>query len=266
MGNPEQKERKSARLKRERVNRKVRLKSADVKGDHEVGENIVLIVPPNTSTLSPIHKLIVVDLWSDDMKVVEEALKQVANLFGQENCSKENAAIIQRAGGLSTIVGTMRRWYNVPDVQVEGCVALGNATIDSKDSRLAKEAGALEAIVCAMTNYPKNRDVQSGGCFALGNLCTNAKEHGEHLVNALQGHDVILAAMKEFPNDAELHVWTCYALKWLSKWIEFRAPICDAGGRQALLYAIETHKDESKLDVQKIQKYARLALKQLLDF
>ena len=54
--------------------------------------------------------------------------------------------------------------------------------------------------------------------------------------------------MKKFSEDAELHVWTCFALNKLSDWHEVRAPICDADGRQALLNAIETYKDESKLD------------------
>jgi hypothetical protein len=51
-----------------------------VKVKHEISKHTaVLVVPPNASTLSPIHKLIVVDLWSDDAKAVEQALTELGD-------------------------------------------------------------------------------------------------------------------------------------------------------------------------------------------
>jgi len=86
-----------------------------------------------------------------------------------------------------------------------------------------------------MKNYPSNREVQVWGCGALANIVWNIKENAEHFVNTLNGLDLIIIAMKNFPNDAQVQEWASVALRNLSHWEEFRAPIIDAGGRQALL-------------------------------
>ena len=77
----------------------------------------------------------------------------------------------------------------------------------------------------------------------------------------MNGLALIIAAMKNFPNDARVQDWACDLLSNLSNWEEFRAPISAAAGRQALLDAIETLKDESKEYVKDMQTWARRALK-----
>jgi hypothetical protein len=146
-----------------------------------------------------INKLILVDLWSDDKKLIEEALRQSANLFKSTNVEfKENRTIVHSAGGLWAILGAMRRWYINPDIQVQGCRALGNAT-DRRNLPLhAKEAGAFEVIVCAMKNYPDNCAVQMNSCIALGKLCFHSNNNAGYVVNTMKGHCVILAAMQTF--------------------------------------------------------------------
>jgi hypothetical protein len=243
---------------------------ASVEVEPEGSENTapVIVVPPIAATLSPIHKLIVVDLWSGDAKTVERALTKLANLCAPSHVTwkPENPADLHRAGAASAIVGAMNKWYTVPAIQAEGCTALGNPGHTSKDIRLsAKIAGGLEVIVCAMQNYSSNCQVQSMGCLALGNLCFNFKDHAAHVVNTMKGHELIIAAMKKYPDKARVQRWACHALAVLSDWKEFRTPLCDAGGRQALLDAIETHMDESQADVVYIQKRARLVLQRLLE-
>jgi hypothetical protein len=267
MDNPDQKETKDTNFKRKRDDQDIHSESSYVKVEQEVGENPVVIVPPSASTLSPIHKLILVDLWSDDKQVVLEALKQVKKVC---KCNDENyvedVITFHEAGGASTIVGAMRRWYTVPEIQALGCGALANSFIDpDEDSRLRIiEAGASEAIVCAMKNYPKNRDVLMNGCRALGRLCDWKEQSRNYIVITMKGHDVILTAMKKFPNDTELQMWACYALKYLSEPEKCRAPICDSGGFHALLDTIETYKDKKMEHVIHIQANARCALKNLL--
>jgi hypothetical protein len=251
------------------VTKRPKLTKKPSKGTFEqgIGENPVLVVPPNASSLSPIHKLILVDLWSDDKKVVRKALQQVAECLCcmHEECVN-NITIFHRAGGASTIVGAMRRWYIVPDIQAHGCLALANAFIETNNSDVhPNEAGASEAITNAMKNYPYNRDVLMNGCRALASLCYTM-EQGAYIVNTMKGHDVILTTMKIFSNDAEIQAWTCYALSYLSETEKCRAPICDAGGFQALLDTIETHKDESKEHVGQVQKFARRAIKNCFSF
>jgi hypothetical protein len=257
MANPTQKKRKAASLTREeddQGNHPDRVASAKVK--HEVSEDTVDVVSPDASTYSPIHQLIVVDLWSNDNKVVKEALC----------CFIKNAATVYRAGGAFSIVGAMRRWYKNRDIQELGCAALGIAANRSKGFRLhAKEAGAFDVIVGAMKMYSNNCTLQTYGCESIGKLCLGIVEHAALVVNTMEGHDFILAAMKKFPDDVLLQRWACFALCTLSNWKELQAPICYAGGRRALLDAIETHTDESEIYVNRIQKRARLALQRLLE-
>jgi hypothetical protein len=268
MNKPEQKETNTASLKLDRDGQDDHTdRIASVRVEHEVGEHEVLIVPPDTSKVSRIHKLTVVDLWSDDTEAVEQALTGLASLceFSNVNWKEENPADIHGAGAASAIVGAMKKWYTIPDIQVAGCSALANTAAHIKDFRLsAKNAGGLEVVVCAMQNYSNNCDVQSSGCAALGNLCTEIEEHAAHIVNTMKGHDIIIVAMKKFPVNARVQRWACYALSMLSIWQELRPPVCDAGGRRALAEALETHKDESKTDVKEIQELARLVLQRLL--
>jgi hypothetical protein len=244
---------------------------ASLKVEHEESKNKVHVVSPDTTRLSAIHKLVVEDLWSDDKEGVEQALTQLANLCfpSYVNWTQENTAAIHSAGAASAIVGAMKKWYTVPDIQVEGCRALAYIAADIKDFRLSAEnAGGLEVIVCAMQNYLNNSEVQAMRCAALGFLCLDIEKHAAHVVNTMKGHGIIIAAMKTFPENARVQRYACHALSKLSFWKEFRMSICDAGGRRALAEALETHNDESKEDpddIQNIQKLARLVLQRLLE-
>jgi hypothetical protein len=103
----------------------------------------VFIVPPE-STLSPIYELLVVDLLSIDEKVIEEALKQLADLCDVTNPNySENWTTVHRAGGAPTIVGAMRRWYNIPCIQVQGCRALATAAASEVEAQQARFKLAL---------------------------------------------------------------------------------------------------------------------------
>ena len=82
------------------------------------------------------------------------------------------------------------------------------------------------------------------------------------MVNELNGVALIVAAMNKFPEDAELQRWASGTLVNLVVW-EFKDAIKEAGGRRALVDAIENHQDESKEHVKGIQKHANSALKAL---
>ena len=96
------------------------------------------------------------------------------------------------------------------------------------------------------------------------NVVCGVKENAEYIVNTLNGIDWIIAAMNKFPHDAKLQEYACWALDNLVRWDEFKDPVKQAGGRRALLEAIENHQDESKEHVEKLQERANRALKALL--
>jgi hypothetical protein len=229
--------------------------------------------PPDESTLSPITKLILVDLWSVDKVVVENAVKQLADFLcdsdderTDDECTDDQDTF-NLIGGTSTIVGVMRRWYFVPGIQAHGCKALAHAFSDDMDSPLqANDCCASEAVVYAMKNYLKNRDVQMNGCRAFGHFCESEECACHYVVNVLNGHGLILAAMKEFPNDAELQERACYALYQMSDWNECRAIIWNSSVCKALWDTIETYKDKDEKHSKAILEYARLAFKNCFDF
>ena len=65
--------------------------------------------------------------------------------------------------------------------------------------------------------------------------------------------------MMQSCSDMPVGRWTI-----LVKWDEFKDSVKQAGGRRALLDAIENHQDESKEYVEILQKKANRALKALL--
>ena len=70
--------------------------------------------PPDLSDLSPIQKILRVDLLKDDSKTVESALTQLANMCLSSNEeSEENRATVHRLGGAAILTGILRKWYSV---------------------------------------------------------------------------------------------------------------------------------------------------------
>jgi len=132
-----------------------------------------------------------------------------------------------------------------------------------------KDSGGLDAIIWAMKSYPDNLQVQTSGCGALGNMVCDkenvcGKENADFIIHKLNGDDCIIAAMNKFLHDARLQRYACGMLDNLTEWDEFKDPVKQAGGRRALLDAIENHQDESKEHAKSMQKKAKSALKKLL--
>ena len=81
-----------------------------------------VVAPPDHSNLSPVQKILLVDLLKDDSNVVESAMSQLTNmcLSSNEN-SEENRANVHRLGGASIITGIMKKYYGFPAIQASGC-------------------------------------------------------------------------------------------------------------------------------------------------
>ena len=259
---------------------------ASRKVEHEEGDtadtNAIPMLPPDDSFLCPVQKFLLIDLWCDNQLIVEQALQSVGDLCTAPNVGVANRAAVHRASGAQMITCAMRKWYYVPSLQAHGCrvltaaaSTLGVVVVQATGApaaaaskrgfrQSALDAGALEAVVWAMNSYPDSHAVQAYGCGALGNLCT-IQENAAHVVGMLNGHLHIVAAMKNFPQCTDILRIGSHALTNLSGLnAELRTCMVNAGCRQALLEAIDTHKDETKEHVKDMQKWARLALKNLL--
>jgi len=215
-----------------------------------------VVAPPDLSSLLPIQKILQVDLLKDDSNAVQSALTQLANMCLSSNTEfEENRATVHRHGGAFILSIVLRKWYGFSIIQAEGCRALHNASIKSAAfKKSVKDSGGLDAIIWALKSYPDNLEVQTNGCGVLGNAVCGVKESAEYFVNALHGINRITEAMKKFPHDAKLQRYACSVLHNLVKWDEFKDAVKQAGGRRALVDAMEDHQDESKEHVEKLQE------------
>ena len=117
--------------------------------------------PPVPSNLSPIQKILRVDLWKDDSEMVESALTQLADLCskGNEESVEKSCAALHQLGGAGILPVVMRKWYGFPVIQAEGCRALQNAScskIANAFTKSVNDSGGLDAIIWAMKSYPDN--------------------------------------------------------------------------------------------------------------
>jgi len=224
--------------------------------------------PPDDSKLTPIQQIIWVELWKDDSNAVEEALRELHDLSdGNNPGNTANAELVFRTGGPTTIVGAMRKWHGVPAIQVAGCRALCNiAHFYNGFAMAGKETGAIDAVVWAMGNYPNDCSIQLDGIGSLTNF-VRITANSEYFVKELDGVKLVVAAMKSFKDMAQLQKNASSAL--LQLLLSYNEDGCTkaivkAGGRKALLEAVETHDDETTEHVKDLQRKAREALKKLL--
>jgi len=229
-----------------------------------VENDAALVAPPDDSKFSPVQKILLIDIIMDDSNAVRKALSKLALLFVDEDEADDNRAIADRVGGASILSAVLRKWYAFPSIQAEGCRALQNMSCNNTDLLgPIKDSGGLDAIIWAMNTYADNQNVQTTACGALSNLFIG-KDTSDYLVEELDGVHLIIAAMNTFPNDAELQKRASWALDNLTCWDEFKDVVKQAGGRRALLDAIEIHQDERKEHVKELQQSASDALKKLL--
>jgi len=153
---------------------------------------------------------------------------------------RSNSETLYRAGGVSVIIGAMRKWFDNPRVQAKGCRALIDISypnrwfIDTFPS-----TGAFETVIWAMEYHANDRDVQYYGLGVLLLLMTSGEAAGQ-IVKA-GGIDRIVAAATSFEHDAKLQKLVCWALHDLTEYDAYVEIIFESGGMRVLMAAIENH-------------------------
>ena len=228
--------------------------------------------PDDFSMYTPIQKILIVDFRSNRTQEVLAAMVKLAELChdgasDNDECS-QNRTTIHKVGGAPLISAAMSHWRVYPNIQAEGCVVLTLISYENTAFRkAAKDAGVFEAVTWAMKAYPDNLAVQTNACVAIQNLVADVRDNAEFLVNTvntLDGINLIVAAMKKFPNHAGLQLFACGVLYNLSQWDEGKDAVKRAGGRAALEDAMKNHSDKSNKTVKGIHEWAAFALKNLL--
>jgi len=194
-----------------------------------------------------------------------EALGKLKDLC----CDNEiNCATVSALGGVSTIVGIMRKWKSDPEVCGLGCDALQEVEpleqeLNSLYQKAATEAFAPDMVVWAMKKHPNNAHVQAAGIGFLCALAYRCKENALYIAINLNGINLIIKVMKKYGNDVDVQEWGCCILHYLAEWEELKKPMIEAGSLSTLARAVEIHVDDSNDDTSYIQEWGRSALHQL---
>jgi len=235
--------------------------------------------PPDVSKLTSIQKIFTVDLLEDKPRPVINALKEVArlcNVLEDSRDNQQNRQAINDAGGASTIVGVMRKWYNDTRIQVEGCKSLHGISFNSYYAysktfhEQLRASGGFDVIVWTMTHYSRNAAIQQHGIGALGNLVVDDKTAKEFITQ--EAHKPIIDAMDKFPDNGEVQrngsiaLWKLLEKLYEGNYVsrEFLDRLRAAGALHVLVNALEMHQKDGKPHGRDIQKYAGGAIKKLL--
>lgn len=168
-----------------------------------------------------IPELLFDGLESEDATVVLRSVKGLSPLF--ENVTpKETFQEFLLLGGHILLALTLRKWMHHVDI-VTHCCCLMARMIQKYEVgdrnfpivRPLRRARCVDDMVTALAKYHASREVQLYGIAALGNLCSgsnhysDASQAAQRLVNELDGVNLAVNAMKQFPQDEPTQEVVC---------------------------------------------------------
>jgi len=177
-------------------------------------------------------------------------------------CSNDiNKRAFLRHQGLEIIIDTMVRHFKASELQVH-CLSMFQSlsAVDNNYKLAIANAGGILPIVTAMKMNASHETVQSLACWVLSNLATHAEVKREV---GIQSGAVpkIIDAMLKYPDSVEVQQWACRALWSLSVAQEIKTIIVDELGIEALLRAMEIHRNVSIVQERACATMSNLASK-----
>lgn len=83
--------------------------------------------------------------------------------------------ILRSRGALSIVGDVMQKHLDNPTIQSEGCVTLGNLSVDSaSQSVIPVSLSVIDAIIKAMLGHPDSLEVHESACFTLMSLASSS--------------------------------------------------------------------------------------------
>lgn len=184
--------------------------------------------------------------------------------------------IFYTLGGYSIIVGIMNKYQNHDIIQEKCCLLLGVVCKNHPDMIChALYADVVRCIVRCMVKFPAIDKIQLNACFVLNTLsehnnydaCTkimglldekDTDSSDNAITNHVTGLQMIILAMKTYPNNSLLQYYGCSLLYNLT-FDDFLSDIRTVGAMGVLAAAMETHSSHIK-----IKEMARSAMMELL--
>lgn len=221
-------------------------------------ESLVL-TPPRTKLTKPqleeIPKLVLFELRKDDIVVVVQALSKLYNMLKSE---KKNSQRHKRkatmAGAAGAIVRAMRKWQWDQVIQVRGCNCLRRLSCENIDGVCSvAQSGGVEATIDAMAAFPQCPYVQNRAVGVLQNTlsvslsdpCVIAVTN--RFVKVLDGIRLVLRAMKNFPDDADIQADCCALFHNLAIEDDMKDLMARAGVVSTVAITLERHYDNPEV-------------------
>ncbi|CAB9507579.1 ARM [Seminavis robusta] len=247
-----------------------RLSAEDTKP--EVVESSPIVVQPSEEPaseqfivapkLDEIPQLLFVELQKGKPEDVVEALNRIHDLYylGDKDDINDpgmkNWENTRRLGPIGIVVMIMRRWSPNHDIQNMSCSALCNLLYDRSTAKMALvQCGGVEAVTSAMKNFPQSEDLQTNACNTLRNtfinLTTNpkvVKDCACCFVEELEGVDLLVKTMKEFPDNTSILEDCCMVFNNLAACFKQHQDIfIDAGVVEAVAAVQKKHSNNKDL-------------------
>jgi hypothetical protein len=172
-----------------------------------------------------VQKFVTIDVFSDDMKAVEDALDLIADkCLGDVAASK----LVYDLDGHVAILKALTKWKDEYVIQSEGCRALNNACCNYEAmTDKAVKLGAFETVIAAMVTFHDYEQLQYSGCCALDTLSSGCLARTRILFQKHNGARVFVAAMEEFPRDVNIQQMCCWSFMNTSAWKDLVEPILE---------------------------------------
>ena len=120
-----------------------------------------------------------------------------------DNISKN---ILRSRGALSIVGDVMQKHLNNPTIQSEGCVTLGNLSVDSaSQSVIPVSLTVIDVIIKAMLGHPDSLEVHESACFTLMSLASSSDN-----VRLIRTNDMSRLALElslqKFPDQVGINI------------------------------------------------------------
>ena len=236
--------------------------------DSETDDSLVEQIEEGSQEIEALWNILLTELWKDDETSCENALMQLVAILDSGHDFAEQLACFNQLGGQFAVHGVLNRWPSNPTIQASGCNVFAVLTNDESfihDPKTLQVACGLEVILQAMRLYPTRSNLQISGCCVLSRCCI-IKENAAYAVGS-NCIELITGAMMNFPEDAQVQRWGCWALCTLSRWRKCRLMVVEAGGFGLLAFAIgrEGADNEEKGGEESLYKAAaRTTLRRLM--
>lgn len=205
------------------------------------------------------------DLMSDNWKLVDYALYRLAEVCC---CSSENAGELKlassnrirfiKAGGHGLLVGVMKKYSQLPDIQVSSTRLIHQMTLLDREgddtnngafAELFASVHGLECVIHAIEQFPGTRDgVHPHACAALTTLVCSSPKMVRRLMQDVNHLRVYFAAMRSESTGKE-QIGTCRVLYLLSSQQEYCREILEAGGVEAIGLEMKNHLQEKVVQI-----------------